>query len=274
MTLTQDSIDRFRSSMSVRGNSESTVRAYNSDLRGLLAFQATMPPLAMVEETAAQYLTRNRMTWAPRTTRRRLAAFRAWAKWAGMPTFLGDYRPPDPGKPRPHPIPEGNPAIALLLDACERNMQSRALIALCGMMGLRVGEAIAVRPDDFDTVENTLTVRGKGDKRRTIPVPARAWDELRLAIAGARLGDGSTLVTLKDRAARARITALGAKAGLTVDLKSHDLRATAATHLYAVTKDLRVVQEILGHADSKTTEVYTDIDMDTMRDAMEKAGVA
>lgn len=268
-TLTLGSIDQYLNFMSGRGSSANTLRAYRADLRDLLA-SANTSEIVDVEQTAAGWLTFGRTRWAPRTTKRKYSAIKSWARWAGAATFLSDYRLPDPGKAQPHPIPEGMAGVERLLAAADRNMQSRALIVLCGKMALRVGESLAVVPASFDLTDKTLRVHGKGDKVRTIPVPAACWPDLTPAMAGARLR-GDALVPLSDRSARARITQLGIRAGLALPLASHDLRATAATHFYDITKDLRLVQEILGHADSSTTEIYTAVEMSAMRAAMEAA---
>jgi len=142
-----------------------------------------------------------------------------------------------------------------------------ALIALCGYMGLRVGEAINVRIYHVDIKNQWLEVKwGKGRRERELPIPDKAVQILAEACHGRP--DDAHVVDVSDRTARRWITAAGVAAGITRPVASHDLRATAGTHWYRVTKDLRVTQELLGHADSRTTELYTGITDDAMRNAI------
>lgn len=269
--LSHGSIDQFLSSIAVNGGSQNTVKAYGSDLRALLAATGEIS-VGRLEEPAAAWLTAGRKTWAPKTTCRKATSVRAWARWAGRPEFLSNYRLPDPGRPEPHPIPEGMDGVSLLLAACGRNMQQRALVTLVCQMGLRVSEALSVTPESFNTIERTVTVTGKGDKRLVKPVPAACWPNLTDAIAGASYGPPRTpLIPWSERHARRVFSGLGRRAGLSRPISTHDGRATFATHVYRKTHDLRVVQELLGHSDARTTQVYTEVNMAGMRAAVDGA---
>jgi site-specific recombinase XerD len=152
-----------------------------------------------------------------------------------------------------------------------RSHQHRALVALCGLCGLRVAEAISVKLSDIDTKEMVLFVHGKGDKKRWVPLSDKAWRYLAPAAAEAMIARRARVVTMADRTAREVITRLAVEAGLTRHVSSHDLRATFGTAAYAKTKDLRAVQDLLGHASSKTTETYTGVSERAMRDAADIA---
>lgn len=149
-----------------------------------------------------------------------------------------------------------------------KNNRQRALVALCGLAGLRVAEALSVTPMWFNTGDMTLTIRGKGDKTRVVPLSARAWQEIAPAVSDAILDGRVTVVDYKDRFARTLIRNLGKRAGLRRPVASHDLRATFATAAYDRSLDLRAVQELLGHANSKQTEVYTEVPIHRMRGAL------
>lgn len=148
-----------------------------------------------------------------------------------------------------------------------RTAEQKALCVLIGLLGLRVSEALGCEFDHFDLNNMTLTVRGKGDKTRTIPVSDEVWEHLIDRVAELRRSRTERFVTYTDRGARKALTVLGEKVGLTRHVSSHDLRATFATAAYDKSLDLRAVQELLGHASSQTTEVYTGVQMLTMREA-------
>lgn len=204
---------------------------------------------------------------APKTTGRRLTALRSYAKWAGYPGLLSDYIAPVPSKSQAHPIPEGIPGIERMVEV-SRNAEQRALLGLCGYAGLRIHEALACEVRWFDLSDMTLTVRGKGDKERIVPISTRAWSAVSSAYVTAVCTKGK-LINYQDRSARKTITALGAKAGLSRSVSSHDLRATFATHVYDLTKDQRLVQELLGHANGTTTEIYIGVMHSKMKQAVE-----
>lgn len=205
----------------------------------------------------------------PKTTGRRLTSLRAFVKWAKWPTMLVDYYAPTPLKGDPHPLPEGMEGVRRMIGVATSSEQ-RSLVAFCGMCGLRISEALSVRPSHFDFSTMELAVFGKGDKSRKVPVTSTAWEYMQDAVGRAFIDGDRTVITFKDRFARGLITTLGERAHLQRRVSSHDLRATFATALYEETLDLRVVQEILGHAASTDTEVYVKASMTKARSAMER----
>lgn len=152
--------------------------------------------------------------------------------------------------------------------SCCRNAEQRALVALCGLVGLRVGEALAMKVSWFDGHAMQLTVRGKGDKTRVVPVSRRAWEVISEAFTLAMVSDGR-LIHYEDRSARKAITTLGRKAELSRKIASHDLRATFATEAYNKCGNQRIVQELLGHASGATTETYIGVQRAAMIEAVD-----
>lgn len=255
-TLTIESIDSFRSSLRGKGKSEQTVKAYASDLRVLLKeLEVTEISAQEFEEVGMNWLTANRKIVAAKTTGRRLTSLKQFARWAGWPITFEEYSAPTPLKGQPHPLPEGIAGVKKMI-ACANNERHAALVALCGLCGLRIAEALAVKPADFDLHTMMLTVYGKGEKARLVPVSNIAWEILQIPVTRAYVNGGGQVVDLKDRFARALITRLGERAGLRRHVASHDLRATFATEVYDRTLDQRLVQELLGHASGVTTELY------------------
>lgn len=188
----------------------------------------------------------------------------------GWPDFLAEYRPPKAAKGVAHPLPEGVDGIAAMLEVAKRP-EHEALVALCGIMGLRVGEALKVRPSHFNLSRGQLRVMGKGDKQRDIFVADSAWIHLMPALVAAKETD-DLLVPLHDRSARRAWTRLAERAGI-AHSSTHDGRMTVGTHMYYRSGgDLRAVQEHLGHSSSVTTENYTKVNETNLRHAVDIMG--
>ena len=159
-------------------------------------------------------------------------------------------------------------------------LRRHAVVELLYATGIRVAELCALDRADLDRTRDTVRVLGKGDKERTVPVgrPALdavdAWtsrgrpdltgphsaDALFLGARGGRLG-----VRQAREDVYAHLRAAGIEAG------PHGLRHSAATHLLNGGADLRSVQEFLGHASPRSTQIYTHVSVDRLRDAYRRA---
>lgn len=269
-TLTLATIEGFRQWCIGRGRSENTVKAYTSDLKEFLkaAGENGAVTLEEYEELAQSWLNLTRATAAPKTIARRMTSLKTFAKWAKWSPILAEYIAPKPGKTIPHPIREGIDGVFAMIGAA-KNYEQEALIGLGGLMGLRISESLSFTCGDINLDNMLATIRGKGDKTRVVPVSSQAWDVIAPAYAMAMSRDDLRLVSYQDRFARQLVKNLGRKAGIQADVSSHDLRATFATAALDRTGNLRVVQELLGHASSETTEVYTGVKIASMRDAVE-----
>jgi len=220
-----------------------------------------------IETLAALWLNGRRRIVSAKTTGRRLTSMKNFGL-AFKVAILAEYSAPTPAKPRPHPLPGGVDDLRSLLNACYQE-EHRTLIALTGLCGARITEAREVCPVNFSFVDQNVTIWGKGDKERTIPIGDYAWS-IFLPILVDRMTTNQAnapLVKMGDRTARELITRLGVRAGIRRPISSHDLRATFATEAYERTKDIRAVQELLGHASSQQTELYILIKDDAMRAA-------
>lgn len=213
------------------------------------------------------WLNQTRATAAPKTTGRRLTSLRAFAKWAGWETELNEYRAPTPGKTIPHPLPDRLLDLEKLQGVAQ-NFEQEALIGACGYIGLRVSEALNFHTSWLDTHEMILRVRGKGDKERYVPVSPRAWGAISTAYVRAMISPDGKLIHYQDRSARKAITTLGRYANLKRQISSHDLRATYATILSENGVNIRVIQELLGHSSVATTEIYTGVGADALKQAV------
>lgn len=156
-------------------------------------------------------------------------------------------------------------------------LRDRALLELLYATGARVSEAVGLDVDDVAHGE-ILRVRGKGSKERIVPVGSyaraaldayltRARPELsRRGRATPRLFLGARGAPLSRQSAWLVIQSAAQRAGLGVAVSPHTLRHSFATHLLQGGADVRVVQELLGHASVATTQIYTHVSVDTLRD--------
>jgi integrase/recombinase XerD len=195
-------------------------------------------------------------------------------------------RPPQPPRRLPHAIPV--PDVARLLQIAgdsPAQRRDRALLELLYGTGARISEALGLDVDDLDltgTADQVATVRltGKGDKQRIVPLGRYACRALEAYLvqarpalaAGARGGSQSRAVFLNARGGRltrqgawGALRAAAARAGL-AEISPHMLRHSFATHLLDGGADVRVVQELLGHASVSTTQVYTLVTVDKLRE--------
>ena len=163
-------------------------------------------------------------------------------------------------------------------------LRDRALLELMYACGLRASEAVGLELADVDLDEGLLCARGKGSKERIVPIGRQAVAAL---LAYSRAGRGALLVAGQPGAARAQtrlfvnrrggaLTRQGLykivqgharSAGLHERMSPHTLRHTFATHLLAGGCDLRSLQEMLGHADLATTQVYTHLSAERLKHA-------
>jgi integrase/recombinase XerD len=195
-----------------------------------------------------------------------------------------DLRAPRKSQKLPQVLTRGE--VATLLSAPRGSdpgaLRDRALLELMYACGLRASEAIGLEVGDVDLEAGVLRARGKGSKERIVPIGREAVDATRAyldrgrpALVGlrdeARLivnrrGGGLTrqgLYKIVQRYARA--------AGLEGRMSPHTLRHTFATHLLAGGCDLRSLQEMLGHADIATTQIYTHLSAERLKDAYFRA---
>jgi integrase/recombinase XerC len=161
------------------------------------------------------------------------------------------------------------------------HVRDRAVLELLYASGIRVGELVALDVDDIDLDQRVARVMGKGAKERMVPfgVPAaRAlaeWLAARRAVLGPRSGAALFLgrrgARIDPRQVRSLVHDVLSHLPDAPDLGPHGLRHSAATHLLEGGADLRMVQEILGHASLATTQIYTHVSVDRLRASYEQA---
>jgi integrase/recombinase XerD len=162
-------------------------------------------------------------------------------------------------------------------------MRDRALLEMLYGTGARISEAVGLDLDDLDLTDNTVLLTGKGNKQRRLPVGSYAAASLSAYLVQARpilaaAGSGSPRVFLNSRggplsrqSAWVVLRTAAERAGLANGISPHTLRHSFATHLLEGGADVRVVQELLGHASIMTTQIYTLVTVDTLREVYASA---
>jgi integrase/recombinase XerD len=172
--------------------------------------------------------------------------------------------------------------VARILDAAgdldtASGLRDRALLELLYGTGTRISEAIGLDIDDIDFEQRTLVVTGKGDKQRRLPLGEYAASALSDYLVRGRpvfaaKGRGTHKIFLNTRGGRLSrqsawlvLSSAAERAGISAAVSPHTMRHSFATHLLEGGADVRVVQELLGHASVTTTQIYTQVTAETLR---------
>jgi len=279
-------VETFLEMMSAEcGASRRTLEAYRRDLDDLHAVLK-----ATIAEASAADLRRyldhmKRAALAPRTAARRLSCLRQFYKFLYAEGLRADdptsaLESPRLGRPLPKFLSEAE--VDALLQAARRiegpaGLRATALVELLYATGLRVSELVAL-PFAAIRGKETIIVRGKGDKERLVPVgdAARAAIDAYLAVREQFIPRQKTSPRLFPARGReghlsrvtfaAQLKQIAIAAGLSpARVSPHVLRHSFATHLLAHGADLRSLQQMLGHADISTTQIYTHVLEDRLR---------
>lgn len=283
-----------------RGLAPATLRAYRGDLADFRRTLTDRPTDAWDRSADApvRYLAartkrgrRGETGLAPTSLRRRAAAIKGFYRFAyGEGLISTDVAShldlPRQSRRLPDTLDVGE-VERLLEAASSRGLRDRALLELLYAAGLRVSEAIGLDREDLSLDGGFVRVIGKGDRERMVPVGDVALDWLVAWIEGGRaellalhhvaavrggplfLGDRGR--RLARQQAWTAVTTAAQRAGLGGRVSPHTLRHSFATHLLEGGADLRVVQELLGHASISTTQLYTHLTGEQIRDVYRRA---
>ena len=285
---TEAIIDKFLDSIWMeRGLSANTLGAYRADLLALQRWLAQRDK-SLIYASRADLLAfiawRAKEGAKPRSTARQLSSFRRFYRFllregsiAEDPTLKIDM--PKIGRALPQSLTESE--VESLLGAPDVNdpigHRDRAMLEVLYATGLRVSELINLRQGQINLNQGVLRVRGKGDRERLIPLGEEAQRWLREFVAGPRveiLLERQTEYLFPtrrgDRMTRQAfwhiIKRYAKKADIVARLSPHTLRHAFATHLLNNGADLRVVQMLLGHSDLSTTQIYTHVARERMKE--------
>ncbi len=282
-----------------RGLAANTLTSYRRDLRRYVGFLAgrDVHDVAVVrEEDVTAFLMALREGDAEHpplgagSAARTVVAVRGFHRFAVREGLAASdpssaVRPPAPAKRLPKALPLAD--VERILDAAGAPgttlaLRDRALLEVLYGTGARISEAVGLDVDDLDLVstpeQGTVRLSGKGGKQRVVPVGsyARAAVEAYLVRGRPELastGPGVAALFLNARGGRLSrqsawtvLVRAAERAGVTAEVSPHTLRHSFATHLLDGGADVRVVQELLGHASVTTTQVYTLVTVDSLRE--------
>ena len=288
-----------------RGLAANSLAAYRRDLRRYAAFlreRGEHDPTAVREETVLAYVEDlksavdedGRARYAPSSIARALVAVRSFHRFCLEEGFLAVDPSEEVGAPRvplgiPKALTEGEveALLAAVVGDTARSLRDRAIVETLYATGVRISELVGLDRRDLDLDDGLVRVLGKGSKERIVPVGRSARDALT-----AYLGHGRPQLARPDRSRRGAgeavilnvrggrlsrqscwkiVRTAGERAGVGGRLSPHVLRHSCATHMLERGADIRVVQELLGHASLSTTQVYTKVSPERLRAVYEAA---
>lgn len=260
-----------------RRMSANTLDAYRRDLDALVQWAKAKDVLDVASINSEQLRTfiasEHRRGLTPKSLQRRLSACRGLYAWLLKHGRIeanpaGAVRAPKAARKLPQvlDVDEAVQLVELPTDA-PLGMRDRAMLELFYSSGLRLSELCALRWHDLDLGEGLVQVLGKGGKQRIVPVGSHAC----AALAAWRKASGATKDAhvfpgrggdkpITPRAVQLRLRQLAQRQGIFKRVHPHLLRHSFATHVLESSGDLRGVQELLGHADIGTTQIYTHLD--------------
>ena len=257
-----------------RQMSAHTLDAYRRDLEVLAGWSHAqdVDPVALQADQLRLFVAaEHRRGLSPKSLQRRLSACRSFYTWllkhgrvAANPAAA--IRAPKAPRKLPQVLdPDEAKALVEVATDAPLGLRDRALLELFYSSGLRLSELCALRWRDLDLGEGLVTVLGKGRKQRSVPLGSHA----RNALQEWRQSTGAALDApvfpgrngpITPRAIQLRVRQLAQRQGLFKRVHPHLLRHSFASHILESSGDLRGVQELLGHADIATTQIYTHLD--------------
>ena len=283
----QEHIDRFIRYLEVeRGVSAHTVRAYRKDLEEFSAYASSKPENMDLIDIRGFIAAQINKGLNKITVSRRLSSIRSFFKYLHREGYITA----NPAKLVSNPkIPKMLPRYLSVDDVfslIERpegigfmTVRDRAILELLYSSGLRVSELSGLNVDDLNIRESLVKIRGKGKKERIVPVGSKAVNAAKSYLVERilrRSRDKALFLNrlgtrLTDRGVRRIVVKYARASAMTGHVGPHVLRHSFASHLLQGGADLRVIQELLGHASLSTTQKYTHLDITHLMDIYDKA---
>ncbi|MGV8897457.1 MAG: site-specific tyrosine recombinase XerD [Rhodoglobus sp.] len=285
-------VDRYLRHVSIeRGLSPNTLQAYRRDLEAysaLLAERGIQTPSAISAQDVAAFAhelrTRPERPLSASSTARMLSSVRSWHRFLLDESLVevdvaAEVKPPKQSMRLPKAISiEQMESVLAATDGDDpQALRDKALLELLYATGARISEAVALNVDDL-VDGDIVRLFGKGSKQRIVPLGSFARAAIDAYLVRARptfsaRGTATPALFLGARGHRVSrqnawliIRAAADRAKLDLEISPHTFRHSFATHLLAGGADVRVVQELLGHSSVATTQIYTMVTADTLRD--------
>jgi integrase/recombinase XerC len=267
-----------------------TVSAYQHDLNALLGFceRESIPSFDELDSYALRRFAAesHRRGLGARSVARRLSAVRTFLNYLierGVLKNNAGVHVQAPKAPRRLPATLDADQVASLLAIEGREpltLRDRAMLELFYSSGLRLAELVGLNLGDVDVADRTVRVLGKGSKARVVPVGAKALaalaDWLAVRVELARADERAIFVSqrgerVSPRTVQKRVNDWARRQGAPTGVHPHMLRHSFATHVLESSRNLRAVQEMLGHASLSTTQIYTHLDFQHLASVYDQA---
>lgn len=270
-----------------RGLSPLTCSNYARDIRTLLELAESMELAQLQPAHIRRFIaTLHGRGLGGKSIARMLSAWRGFFAYFGQRHGLEHnpcigMRPPKTARMLPQALsPEQASRLVEITDTDPLAIRDRAILELFYSSGLRLAELVTLDLEGLDLTAGTATVTGKGNKTRIVPMGSfaiaaiRVWLPLRTAMSATHemaLFVGRNGSRLTPRAVQHRIKLWASRQGIAGNVHPHVLRHSFATHLLQSSGDLRAVQEMLGHANISTTQIYTHLDFQHLAKVYDQA---
>ncbi|MCI3877831.1 site-specific tyrosine recombinase/integron integrase [Acinetobacter higginsii] len=274
----------------IQNQSEHTIAAYQRDLTDFFKFcEYKQLQLQDIEASDLREYLANRVErdqLSSSSLQRHLTSIRQFMKWAEQGQYLGQNPSEDfklKRQPRPLPGMIDIETVHQILDqvAPEKPLEQqlwlrdKAMLELLYSSGLRLAELQGLTVKDIDFNRQLLRITGKGNKTRIVPFGTKAkdslveWFKIYRIWQGNFNADSAVFISqrgnaLTPRQIENRVKLQAQRAGVNVDLHPHLLRHCFASHMLSASGDLRSVQEMLGHSNLSTTQIYTHVDFEQL----------
>lgn len=268
--------------------SEHTIKNYTIDLRNFFGFLKDVPLEKIDYLEIRRFLASlNEKGFSKSSISRKLACLRSFFKFLVRENYLKENPASSistPKKDKKLPLFLEEKEIINLLEApaaqSKTEKRDKSILELLYSSGIRVSELVGLNIEDVDFFGEVLRVRGKGKKERLVPVGSKALSAIRDYMSfheeGRAAGRGPLFLNkgrtrLTDRSVRRIVLKYARRIALNKNISPHVLRHTFATHLLDRGADLRSVQELLGHENLSTTQIYTHVTTKRLKEAYDAA---